>query len=156
MLKRPTVLTLAGTFATAAALLIAIGPAPGVHAATGGLAAATASDDTTAPSVPTGLRVSINCGNTTSLRWLASTDNVGVTGYDIYRSTGAGFTFLGFSTVTTATDKIDRETQYEVRARDAAGNVSAFSSVVTVHLAGCPIPPSSTPPSTGDTTPPSV
>jgi hypothetical protein len=160
MLKRPTILALAGTSATATLLAVAIGLAPGVQAVTGAngpVPAAVTPVDTTAPSVPTGLTVTIDCGNTVTLRWNASTDNVGVTGYDIYRTTGAGFTLLGVSTITTTTDRINGTTQYEVRARDAAGNVSAFSSVATIYPVGCPVPsPSPTPPSSGDTTPPTV
>ncbi len=150
MLKRHTVLVLAGAFATAAVFTTAMALAPDSQAAVGPV-------DTTAPSTPTGLTVSIDCGNTVTLRWNASTDNVAVTGYDIYKTTGAGFTLLGVSTITTTTDRINSATQYEVRARDAAGNVSAFSSVATVYPVGCPVPsPSPTPPSTGDTTPPTV
>lgn len=161
MLKRPTVLALAGAFATAAVLTVAFGLAPGAQAATSAQMAPAAAEatpaDTTAPSIPTGLTVSNTCGNTATLRWTAATDNVGVTGYDIYRNTGAGFTLLGISTITTTTDKINTTTQYEVRARDAAGNVSAFSSVVTTYPLGCPVQSPPPPPSsTGDTTPPSV
>ncbi len=150
MRTRPTLLALAGSLATAAVFTTAIALAPSTQAATGPV-------DTTAPSVPTGLTVSIDCGNTVTLRWNPSTDDVAVTGYDIYRATGAGFTLLGISTITTATDRINSATQYEIRARDAAGNVSAFSPVATVYPVGCPMPsPSPTPPSTGDTTPPTV
>ena len=139
---------------------IAISLAPGAQAATNGRpvpAAAATSVDTTAPSVPTVLTAVNTCGNTVTLQWSPATDNVAVTGYDVYRATGAGFTLIGVSTTTTTTDKINSITQYEVRARDAAGNVSAFSSVVTTYPLGCPVPsPSPTPTSAGDSTPPSV
>ena len=65
-----------------------------------------------------------------SLTWTASTDNVGVTGYDIYR----GSTLAGTTATTSFTDTgLTASTQYTytVKARDAAGNVSAASTAVT-------------------------
>src|SRR5215510_5910760 len=41
--------------------------------------------DTQAPSVPTNLRVTATTSSSISLAWNASTDNVGVTGYDLFR-----------------------------------------------------------------------
>ncbi|MGW0807340.1 carbohydrate-binding protein, partial [Nonomuraea sp. NPDC002799] len=43
--------------------------------------------DTTAPSVPGNLRSTGVTGTSVSLAWNASTDNVAVTGYEIYRGT---------------------------------------------------------------------
>ncbi|WP_169983741.1 fibronectin type III domain-containing protein [Microbispora sp. H10836] len=86
--------------------------------------------DTTAPSVPAGLRVTGTTSGSVSLAWNASTDDVGVTGYQVYRgsqlvTTVAGTTYTdgGLASGTTYT--------YTVRARDAAGNVSAASSAVS-------------------------
>ena len=45
-----------------------------------------AAADTTPPSVPQGLTVTNRTQNSISLRWNASTDNVGVTGYRLYNS----------------------------------------------------------------------
>ncbi|MFV2021288.1 S8 family serine peptidase [Micromonospora sp. LOL_023] len=92
--------------------------------------------DTVAPSTP-GAPVASNVTATSAtLTWTASTDNVGVTGYDIQRSTGGGtFTLVGTSTTNSyvATGLTAGTTyQFRVRARDAAGNLSAFSSTVTV------------------------
>ena len=61
------------------------------------------------------------------LSWTASTDNVAVTGYDVYRGT----TLVGTSTTTSYTvTGLTAGTAYSftVRAKDAAGNVSAASS----------------------------
>jgi fibronectin type 3 domain-containing protein len=87
--------------------------------------------DTTAPSAPTGLAASGTTSTTTSLAWAASTDNVGVTGYDVLRGgttiatvTGRAYTATGLSPSTAYT--------FQVKARDAAGNVSAGSNTVTV------------------------
>lgn len=86
--------------------------------------------DTTPPSVPGTLRVTATTSNSVSLAWNASTDNVGVTGYNVYR---AGVQ-VGSPTATTFTDTgLTAATafSYTVRARDAAGNLSAASTAVT-------------------------
>lgn len=90
-------------------------------------------DDTTAPTVPAGLGVTAKTANSVSLSWSASADNVRVTGYDVYRGTvkvnaapvaGTSFTDTGLSPSTAYS--------YTVRARDAAGNVSAPSAALSV------------------------
>lgn len=85
--------------------------------------------DTTAPAVPANLAVTGTTASSASLSWSPSTDNVGVTGYRVYRNgaqvgTTAGTTFTdsGLSASTRYT--------YTVAAYDAAGNVSAQSSGV--------------------------
>jgi chitodextrinase len=89
------------------------------------------SSDTQAPTVPTNLAAT-NVGSTTlTLGWTASTDNVGVTGYDIYKN-GALLT-----TVTTTTYNVTGLTaataySFYVKAKDAAGNISAASSTINV------------------------
>jgi chitinase len=86
--------------------------------------------DTTPPSAPTNLAASATTSSSVSLSWSASTDNVGVTGYQIFRgstnvatSTGTSFTDTGLAASTTYT--------YTVKARDAAGNVSAASNQIS-------------------------
>jgi len=86
--------------------------------------------DTEAPSVPTGLTAAAASASSVQLSWTASTDNVGVTGYDIYRdsvkvgtSTGTGYTDSGLAGSTTYS--------YTVKARDAAGNLSAASAAAS-------------------------
>ncbi|NHN27380.1 T9SS type A sorting domain-containing protein [Flavobacterium jejuense] len=92
---------------------------------------AAGSADTSAPSAPT-LSASGTTQTTTNLSWTASTDNVGVTGYDIYRGT----TLLGSTTTarTYAVSGLVASTTYSfsVKAKDAAGNVSASSNIVNV------------------------
>ncbi|MFJ4757839.1 glycoside hydrolase family 6 protein [Streptomyces sp. NPDC088763] len=88
--------------------------------------------DTTAPTAPTGLRATAKTASSVSLAWTAATDNVGVTGYDVYRdgtrvgspSAGTTYTDTGLSAATAYS--------YTVRARDAAGNVSAASAALSV------------------------
>ncbi|MEU4231357.1 glycosyl hydrolase family 18 protein [Nonomuraea sp. NPDC026600] len=91
--------------------------------------------DTTAPSVPANLRSTGTTSSSVSLAWDAATDNVGVTGYDVYRgstqvttATGTTYTDTGLAAATSYT--------YTVRARDAAGNVSAASTAVTASTSG--------------------
>ena len=83
--------------------------------------------DTTPPSVPTGLNATAMSSSQISLSWTASTDNVGVTGYKVFRGgvqvgTSASTSFLdsGLAASTTFT--------YAVAAFDAAGNTSAQSA----------------------------
>ncbi|WBX71258.1 GEVED domain-containing protein [Tenacibaculum retecalamus] len=87
--------------------------------------------DTTAPTAPTSLSASSVAQTTLSLNWSASTDNVAVTGYDVYQ----GSTLLGSTTGTsTNITGLTAATAYNfsVRAKDAADNVSASSNVVNV------------------------
>lgn len=90
--------------------------------------------DTVPPAAPTGLKADPTNGPSTTLTWSPSTDNVAVTGYNVYRFDGVFISTL-LSTVTgttyTATVVSPRD-QFYVRARDAAGNVSIASNTVTV------------------------
>jgi mannan endo-1,4-beta-mannosidase len=92
---------------------------------------ATSTVDTQAPTVPTGLASSNVTGSSFTLTWTASTDNVGVTGYDVYRGT----TLAGSSSTTSFNvTGLAASTAYSmtVRAKDAAGNVSAASAALSV------------------------
>ena len=87
--------------------------------------------DTIVPTAPTSLAASGTTQTTTNLTWTASTDNVGVTGYDVYQGT----TLKGTVTTTSyAVTGLTAATAYSfsVKAKDAAGNVSASSNVVNV------------------------
>lgn len=87
--------------------------------------------DTTPPSAPTSLRSTGTTASSVSLAWNASTDNVGVTGYEVYR----GGTRVGTPTGTTFTDSgLSASTSYSytVKAKDAAGNLSAASNQISV------------------------
>jgi hypothetical protein len=87
--------------------------------------------DTTAPSTPTGLASSVN-GNSITLRWTASTDNVGVTGYRVYRN-GALAANVGATSWTDTGLAISTTYSYAVSAVDAAGNESAQSVALSVR-----------------------
>ena len=91
--------------------------------------------DTTPPSTPSGLKATGTTSSSVSLSWTASTDNVGVTGYNIYR----GSTLAGTSTGTTFTDTgltANTAYSYTVKAFDAAGNLSAASTAVSATTSG--------------------
>ena len=84
--------------------------------------------DTEPPTTPTGLNVSGANATTITLGWNASTDNVGVAGYDVFRNNtritstaGTSYTFSGLTCGTSYTLGVD--------AYDAAGNVSGRASI---------------------------
>ncbi|MEU0428183.1 carbohydrate binding domain-containing protein [Streptomyces canus] len=87
--------------------------------------------DTQAPGAPGSLRSTGKTSSSVSLAWNASSDNVGVTAYDVYSGSnqvlsvsGTGATVSGLAASTSYT--------FTVKARDAAGNVSAASNAVSV------------------------
>jgi len=88
------------------------------------------SSDTQAPTLPTNLKVSSVTSNSVSLTWTGSTDNVGVTGYQIFRDASpvGTATVNNFTDVTLASGTLY---QYSVRAYDAAGNLSQSSNTVS-------------------------
>jgi endo-1,4-beta-xylanase len=104
--------------------------------------AGTGGGDTQPPTAPSGLTVAGTTSSAIALAWTASTDNVGVTGYQILRAPGAsGGTFaqVGTSTTTTFSNTglpTGTTFRYQVRATDAAGNVSAVSNTVTAMTLG--------------------
>lgn len=87
--------------------------------------------DIEAPSIPNGLQTQKVTANSVELTWNASTDNVGVKGYQIFRNGEMIDTVIG-------THFIDKKLQpsteysYTVKAIDAAGNVSKESTALTV------------------------
>ena len=87
--------------------------------------------DTTAPSAPASLAASSVTQTTLTLNWSASTDNVAVTGYDVYQGATLLTSTAGTSTNITGLTAATAYT-FSVRAKDAADNVSASSNVVSV------------------------
>ena len=86
--------------------------------------------DTQTPSTVTNLTVSGKTTNTVSLTWNASTDNVGVSSYDVYMNGSLKTNVVSTSTTVSG---LNPSTTYNfyVKAKDAAGNVSANSSTVS-------------------------
>ena len=96
----------------------------------------TPTTDTQAPTAPTNLIANNPTSNSVSLNWTASTDNVGVTGYDVYANGTLKTTVTGTSTTV---QSLTPSTTYNfyVIAKDAAGNVSPQSNTATeTTLAG--------------------
>lgn len=105
-----------------------------------GVTVGTCSGDCTAPSAPV-LSSPGHTATSVSLSWTPSTDNVGVTGYDVHRGgttiatvPGTGYTDTGLS---------PGSYSYTVTAHDAAGNTSLPSDPVgvTVECGDCTPPP---------------
>lgn len=95
---------------------------------------ASSSTDTTPPTIPASVHTTSVQDNAIGLAWTASTDDVGVAGYKIYRngslvgtSTTTNFTDTGLTPVTNYT--------YTVVAYDAANNTSAASAPVATQTA---------------------
>jgi RHS repeat-associated protein len=90
------------------------------------------SPDTTAPTVPTSPTATAAAADQVTLSWTASTDAKGVTGYLVYR--GGALVALVSGTATTFVDRTTAPLtgySYTVAAIDAAGNLSAQSSVAS-------------------------
>lgn len=93
--------------------------------------------DTSVPSIPAGLSFSFLSDTSTTITWTASTDNVSVTGYDIYR----GGAYVGTSNTTHYTNSSLTPTTayiYTIKAKDAAGNQSAASAPITITTLAVP------------------
>lgn len=86
-----------------------------------------AAGDTTAPSVPTNPAATAGSASQINLSWTASTDDVGVTGYKIYK---AGVYLKTVATTATSDTGLTASTNYcyTVSAIDAANNESAQSA----------------------------
>ncbi|MEU6349761.1 cellulase family glycosylhydrolase [Streptomyces sp. NPDC047072] len=92
----------------------------------------------TAPGTPTASAVTATSAN---LSWTASTDNVGVAGYDVVRVSGGTETTVAASTTNSVTvSGLTANTAYSfaVYARDAAGNRSTRSAAVSVTTPAAP------------------
>lgn len=91
----------------------------------------TPSGDTQAPTTPTSLASTSKTATSISVTWTGSTDNVAVTGYDIYANSVLKTTVSGLSATITG---LTASTSYSiyVKAKDAAGNASASSNIIAV------------------------
>ena len=118
--------------------------AAGNHSSRARLTASTsACPDTQPPAAPTNLTASSRTATSIALSWTASSDNIGVAGYGLYR----GGSLVGTANETTGIfSGLTCNTNHTlaVDAHDAAGNRSAKTTVMVATTA-CP-----------DTTPPST
>ncbi|MFE3872714.1 DUF5977 domain-containing protein [Flavobacterium sp. ZS1P70] len=92
--------------------------------------------DTTAPSTPAITSSSRTTKPSVIINWTGSTDNVAVTGYELWRDVNQSGTFSLIATPTTSpytdvyiTAGVGNTYSYKMRARDAAGNWSGFTAV---------------------------
>jgi fibronectin type 3 domain-containing protein len=122
------------------------------NTATNSVSVSVCNGDCQNPTAPTNLIAVQNLYNSVVLGWNASTDNVAVQGYKVYRKNSSETTFalLGTATSTSYTDNnVSPSTayQYYVKAFDSANNLSAASNVLSVTTPAATIV---------DTTPPTV
>lgn len=90
--------------------------------------------DAQAPTAPANLVSSAKTTTTISLSWTGSTDNTAVTGYNVYMNSALKTTVTGLTTTITG---LTASTAYSftVKAKDAAGNISATSNTLNVTTA---------------------
>jgi fibronectin type 3 domain-containing protein len=127
---------------------------PGGYSNTGSATTLASGGDTQAPSTPAGLGATATSSSQITLSWTASTDNVGVTGYLVERCQGAGcssWAQIATPTVTSYSDAgltASSSYSYRVRAKDAANNLSDYSSTssaTTTSGGGGDVEPPTTP-----------
>lgn len=110
--------------------------------------------DTQAPTAPSNLSGSAASSTQINLTWTASSDNIGVTGYYIYRNATLVSSTAGLSYSDTGLTP-STAYQYFVKAFDASGNISPQSNTITVTTQSAPVdnPPtvSITSPANGNT-----
>jgi chitodextrinase len=98
--------------------------------------------DTTAPTTPTNLASPSKTDTTVTLTWTASTDNIGIAGYDVYKDGVLAGSTVGSTTTSFTVSGLTSNTAYsfKVRAKDASGNTSAQSSAISVTTSSIPTP----------------
>ena len=101
--------------------------------------------DTQAPSTPGNVSAQVSSSTQINLKWDASTDNIGVAAYEVYRQTGNGAP-AKIATVTNLSygdTGLSPSTSYSyyVAAKDAAGNTSQKSNTVQATTQAKPQPP---------------
>lgn len=90
-----------------------------------------AGGDTQPPSAPGNLAYTQPASGQLRLTWSASTDNTGVTGYDVYANNQLRGSVAGNVLTYTDSQPDGTTVSYFVRAKDAAGNQSGTSNTVT-------------------------
>jgi chitinase len=95
-------------------------------------------DDTIAPSVPNSITALNITYNTVDLTWTASTDNVGVAGYNVYHNNIIVATSATNSVTVTNLSELTNY-GFSVSAFDAAGNESALSTPISIKTGPKPV-----------------
>jgi chitodextrinase len=101
-----------------------------VSVASNSASATTQTADTTPPTTPSNLAATVIDSAQVNLTWSASTDNVGVTGYKVFRN-GSQIATAATSSFADTTVAASTKYSYYVEAVDAMGNISAASSQVS-------------------------
>ena len=104
--------------------------------------------DTTPPTVPGNVTATALSSTTVSVTWAASTDNVGVAGYQVYRNGTPAGTITGMQYTDTGLTPSTLYS-YTVAAYDAAGNFSSQSLAASATT----LTPDTTPPAVNLTAP---
>ena len=127
--------------------VVAYDAAANSSAATAPVSAVVSTPDTVAPSVPTNVTTLVS-GNSVSVAWTASTDNVAVSGYSVHRGSSAVFVADASNKITDVSGASFTDPGlaagdyfYKVIARDAAGNLSAASDAAKATVAAAPPQP---------------
>jgi chitodextrinase len=95
--------------------------------------------DTQAPTAPTNLSATNIAPTTITLNWVASTDNIAVAGYDVYRNGTKINSSLVSGTAYNVTGLTASNTYFiYCYCKDAAGNPSAASSALNVTTLAAP------------------
>ena len=94
--------------------------------------------DIEAPSAPSGLTAILDSGFQPNLVWTASTDNIDVTGYHVYRDATiiATVPYTNWYNFFVSYAPHTYTETYTVKAFDDAGNISTASNAVTVTIPG--------------------
>ncbi len=99
----------------------------------------TTTTDTQDPTAPLNLIISNVSENSLQLSWDASTDNVGIIGYNVYQDEIMVITGNSGTSATISSLLADTTYTFYVTAEDAAGNESNSSNVVTTTTEGTPL-----------------
>ncbi|WP_214413896.1 chitinase [Sphaerisporangium fuscum] len=97
--------------------------------------------DTTPPTVPGALTVGRPTSSSLALSWSASTDDVGVDHYEVSRDGGTASNVGNVTGYTASGLSADTTYRFKVRACDAAGNCSAYTSEASGTTTGGTTPP---------------
>lgn len=134
-----TAVTAGSTYSYTVQAFDAAGNSSGQSAAASATVPSAPAPDTTAPSIPTGLAATPSATQI-SLSWTASTDNVGVTGYNVYRN-GSLLVIVSGSVVSYTDTAVTAGSTYSytVQAFDAAGNSSGQSAAASATVPNPPV-----------------
>jgi len=99
------------------------------------------SPDIQAPTSPSGFKVDLLSETGASLSWLASTDNVGVAGYNIYNGSSLLGTIAETAYIVRGL-KPNQEYKFNIQAKDFSGNLSSLVTIDVKTLADVVAPSS--------------